>query len=125
VKLLLDTHVLLWWLDDHRTLPPSAFAVIKEGQNLIFVSSASAWEISIKRALGKLKAPTDLEKALEANRFLQLPISVQHAMVAGDLPRHHDDPFDRMLIAQASVEGLTLVSHDPQMDPYGVRILWK
>ena len=125
MKLLLDTYALLWWLDNHRALPASAFAEIKDGRNLIFVSAASAWEISIKRALGKLKAPIDFEEALKASRFLQLPITVQHALVAGDLPRHHDDPFDRMLIAQARVEGLTIVSHDSRMGQYGVRIVWQ
>ena len=101
MKLLLDTHVVLLWLDNHKVLPAPVFAAIKEGGNLIFVSAATAWEISIKRAFGKLKAPLDLEEALEVNQFLKLAISIPHALGAGELPRHHDDPFDRMLIAQA------------------------
>ncbi len=124
MRLLLDTHVLLWWLGEPQALHAKTLGVIKDGRNIIFVSAASAWEISIKRALGKLRAPDDLEEALDANRFLKLPISVQHALLAGDLPRHHDDPFDRMLIAQAQVERLTFVTHDPQIERYGLRVLW-
>lgn len=125
MKLLLDTHVLLWWLDTHKDIPKKSLEAIKHGQNIIFVSAATAWEISIKRALGKLNAPHELEEALEACRFLQLPISVQHAGVAGELPRHHDDPFDRMLVAQTQVENLTMITHDSQMSRYGIPILWK
>jgi len=124
VKFLLDTHVLLWWLSDHKSLTRKSAAAIKNGENTIFVSAATAWEISIKRALGKLKAPNDLEEALKFNRFQQLPISIRHALVAGDLPRYHDDPFDRMLIAQAQTEQLTIITHDVRMEQYGVSILW-
>jgi PIN domain nuclease of toxin-antitoxin system len=124
VQLLLDTHALLWWLDNHKALSMKSLAAIKDGGNTIFVSAATAWEISIKRALGKLRAPDALEEALEANRFLQLPISVHHALVAGDLPRQHDDPFDRMLVAQAQVENLIVITHDSQIGRYGIPILW-
>lgn len=124
MKLLLDTHALLWWLSDHKSLTTKATKAIKDGGNDIFVSAVTAWEISIKRALGKLKAPDDLEEALEANRFNHLPISIRHGLVAESLPRHHDDPFDRMLIAQAQTEQLTIVTHDVRMKQYGVSILW-
>jgi len=124
VRFLLDTHVLLWWLSDHKSLTTKAAAAIKDGKNLIFVSAATAWEISIKQALGKLKAPDDMEKALEANRFHHLPISIRHGLAAGDLPRHHADPFDRMLIAQAQTEQLTIITHDVRIEQYGVPILW-
>jgi PIN domain nuclease of toxin-antitoxin system len=123
VKFLLDTHVLLWWLSDHKALSAKAFVAIKEGKNAIFVSAVTAWEISIKRALGKLKAPDELEEVLESNSFQQLPISIRHGLVAGNLPRHHDDPFDRMLIAQAQTEQLTIITHDIRMEQYGVSIL--
>lgn len=124
MKLLLDTHVLLWWLDDYRSLTTKAIGAIREGSNTVFVSAATGWEISIKRALGKLQAPDDLEEALEANRFLPLPISMHHGLVAGALPRHHDDPFDRMLIAQAQLEQLTIITHDVHMTHYEIPILW-
>jgi len=124
VNFLLDTHVLLWWLSDHKSLTTKAVGAIKDGENSIFVSAATAWEISIKRVLGKLKAPDGLEETLESNRFRQLPISIRHGLVAGSLPRHHDDPFDRMLIAQAQTEQLTIITHDVRMEQYGVSILW-
>ena len=124
MKLLLDTHVFLWWMGDHKSLTTKAVSAIKDGKNAVFVSAVTAWEISIKKSLGKLKAPDELIEALEANRFLQLPITIQHGLVAGDLTRHHDDPFDRMLIAQAQLEHLTLITHDVQMKQYGIPILW-
>jgi PIN domain nuclease of toxin-antitoxin system len=123
VKFLLDTHVLLWWLSDHQSLTAKAAVAIKDGGNAIFVRAVTAWEISIKRALGKLKAPDELEEALESNSFQQLPISNRHGVVAGNLSRHHDDPFDRMLIAQAQTEQLT-ITYDVRMEQYGVSILW-
>ncbi len=124
MKFLLDTHVLLWWLSDSKSLSTKAASAIRNGENTIFVSAASAWEISIKRALGKLKTPDELEEVLESNSFQHLPISLQHGLVAGALSRHHDDPFDRMLIAQAQTEQLTIITHDVRMELYGVSILW-
>lgn len=124
MKLLLDTHALLWWLANHKALGADARAAIRNGRNTVFVSAAVAWEIAIKRALGKLEAPDDLQEALAINRFRPLLISVGHAITAGALPRHHDDPFDRMLISQAQIEQLTLVTHDRQFADYGVAILW-
>ena len=124
MKFLLDTHVLLWWLSDNKSLTTKAVTAIRNGENTIFVSAATAWEISIKRVLGKLKAPDGLEETLESNRFHQLPISIRHGLIAGSLPRHHADPFDRMLIAQAQTEHLTIITHDVRMEQYGVSILW-
>jgi PIN domain nuclease of toxin-antitoxin system len=89
----------------------------------VFVSPASVWEIAIKQKLGKLDAPTDLEDQLRRHRFESLAITIAHAYVAGSLDRHHDDPFDRMLIAQAGAEGLTLVTRDPRFAAYEVQIL--
>ena len=124
MTLLLDTHALLWWLADDPALTPVARTAIRAAETLVFVSAATAWEISIKQALGKLEAPDDLEAALAASRFQSLPITVAHALAAGRLPRHHDDPFDRMLIAQAQHAQLTVVTHDPKFRLYEVAILW-
>jgi PIN domain nuclease of toxin-antitoxin system len=123
VRLLLDTHVLLWWLADDPSLGEEARAGISDPGSSVFVSAATVWEVSIKRALGKLEAPSDLLRQIEFNRFEPLSITVSHAYTAGALPRHHDDPFDRMLVAQAMMEGLTLLTRDPRMSRYGVETL--
>jgi PIN domain nuclease of toxin-antitoxin system len=121
--LSLDTHVLLWWLADNATLSQITRTEISDGKNLVFVSAAAAWEMVIKSALGKLDIPSDLEAALTANRFQPLPITIPHALAVADLPHHHNDPFDRLLIAQAKVEGLTLVTRDEQIKKYDVSIM--
>ena len=124
MSLLLDTHASLWWLADDAALKTEARKTIGDPPSIIYVSAASAWEISIKKALGKLDAPDDLPAALIANHFQSLPITIAHALSAGQLPRHHDDPFDRMLIAQALAEQLTVVTHDTMFRPYGIPIIW-
>ena len=124
MSLLLDTHTLLWWLSDDPALKAEAREAIGQASTIIYVSAASAWEISIKKALGKLDSPRDLHAALVANHFQPLPFTIVHAISAGQLPRHHDDPFDRMLIAQAQAEQLTLVTHDTMFRPYGIPIIW-
>jgi PIN domain nuclease of toxin-antitoxin system len=123
MNLLLDTHALLWWLADDPSLSREARAAVAAPNNLVYVSAATAWEISIKRAFGKLEAPNDLDAALAHCGFQALPITVPHATAAGQLPPHHSDPFDRMLVAQASLERLTLVTRDPYMPRYGVDVL--
>lgn len=123
MRLLLDTHVLLWWLANDPSLGGEAKEGISASDSSVFVSAASAWEISIKQALGKLEAPSDLVRQIEVHRFEPLPITVSHAYAAGALPRHHDDPFDRVLVAQAMAEGLILVTRDPRMGLYGVGTL--
>jgi PIN domain nuclease of toxin-antitoxin system len=120
VRLLLDTHALLWWLSDDPSLSEVARAAIATPDADVAVSAASAWEISIKSGLGKLTAPDDLEAQLARHRFRPLGITVAHALVAGSLPRLHDDPFDRMLVAQARIEGMTLVTRDARIGLYGV-----
>ena len=122
MRLLLDTHVLLWWLADSPALPERSRSLIRRSSP-VYVSAATVWEISIKQALGKLEAPHDLEQALEAGRFEPLPITVAHAVAAGRLPRHHEDPFDRMLVAQAQAESLTLLTHDERLKKYDVRLI--
>lgn len=123
MRLLLDTHVVLWWLANDPELSPAAREAIAAAGSDVFVSAASAWEISIKKALGKLEAPSDLERQLELNRFEPLSVTVGHGYAAGSLPRHHDDPFDRLLVAQAKAEDLVLVTRDRRFDLYGVGTL--
>jgi PIN domain nuclease of toxin-antitoxin system len=121
VRLLLDTHVLLWWLTDDRKLSKHARDMIANSDNDVLVSSASIWEVSIKAALGRLDVELDdLEDAIARNGFRPLPIGFRHAITAGRLPPVHRDPFDRMLVAQASVEELRLVSHDRVFERYGL-----
>jgi PIN domain nuclease of toxin-antitoxin system len=122
VRLLLDTHALLWWLADEG-LTAQAREAIADPANVAVVSAVSAWEISIKKALGKLAAPDDLEHQVRAGGFLPLPISIAHGVAAGQLARHHEDPFDRMLIAQARAEGLTIVTRDKAFADYHVALL--
>ena len=123
MRLLLDTVTLLWWLDGDAKLGATTRATITDPGNEIFVSAASAWEISVKRASGKLEAPFEIERALERNYFIELPIEVAHSVRAGALPMHHKDPFDRMLVAQAQLESLTLVTNDGEIAKYDVELL--
>jgi PIN domain nuclease of toxin-antitoxin system len=123
VTILLDTHILLWWLADDQRLPSQAAVAIEDPDTEVMVSSASAWEISIKQASGQIEAPDDLLDAIAANDFRSLAITAAHAVAAGRLPPHHADPFDRMLIAQAQIEGFTLVSVDGRFADYDVELL--
>ena len=123
MRLLLDTHVVLWALADPERLRPSARAAIIDPANDVLASAATAWEIAIKTALGKLTAPTDLLRALDDSGIETLPITAVHALAAGALPPLHSDPFDRMLVAQAQAEGLALVTRDPKIAAYEVSVL--
>jgi len=123
VRLLLDTHVFLWWRADARRLGTTARAAIA-GAEVVFVSAATAWEAAIKAALGRLRYPDTIEDGVEASGFEKLPISLRHAERAASLPPHHADPFDRMLVAQAEAESLTLVTHDRALAVYGQPIVW-
>ncbi len=120
MNLLLDTHVLLWWLDDNPTLLIKAKEAIADGRNVVFISAATIWEIRIKHTLGKLEIPVNFRKVLEQQPFEMLPITADHAHLIGELPAYHRDPFDRMLIAQASFEGFTLVTRDKQFKRYKI-----
>ena len=122
-RLLLDTHVFLWWLNDDPALGKRVKSEIGNGRNQVYVSAATAWEISIKRALGKLQAPGDIESVVEEERFIKLNISLRHGEQAGELPPFHRDPFDRMLVAQAQSDGLILVTADGQFEQYGVNLM--
>ena len=122
MRLLLDTHVVLWWLADDKRLSAAARDQIFLAEEAR-VSAATVWEIAIKRALGRLEVPDDYLDHVEHNRFRPLAITFEHAEAAGALPRHHDDPFDRMLVAQSRVEGLTLVTADRRLGEYGVAVL--
>lgn len=122
-RLLLDTHVLLWWLTDSEELGTKAKEAIADPNNQVYVSAASTWEISIKRSLGKLQAPDDMSRFIEEEGFTSLPITPYHGDQAGQLPDLHKDPFDRMLIAQAQAEGLVIITHDEAVTQYPVRVL--
>jgi PIN domain nuclease of toxin-antitoxin system len=124
VKFLIDTHILLWALTNDRRLTPGTIKVLRDSDNEVLVSAASLWEIGIKYANGRLplpKAPGEyLPTALARTRFEVLPVLAEHAYAVADLPLHHKDPFDRLIIAQAKVEGVPVVSDDPWFKVYGV-----
>lgn len=132
-KILLDTHVFLWWIDNekHNLLGPKAKKEIIYPHNDIYVSAATAWEIAIKVSLGALSAPSDIDQIVEDKGFTKLPITLFHGQQAGSLPfmkhrdsqRDHKDPFDRMLIAQAQAEGMHLMTRDEVFREYSVRLL--
>ena len=120
MRLLLDTHVLLWWLADDRRLGADHRALIADASNTVLVSAMTVAEIAIKASLGKLDAPDDLLPTLQAGGFDELSFDSRHAEVLRTLPWHHRDPFDRMLIAQAISEQLTVLTADPHFAAYGV-----
>lgn len=127
MDLLIDTHVLLWTLLDDGRIKPSVRAWLANGENRVYVSLASLWEISTKYAQRRLKLPGGFDFVLqfmEEWRMETLPVTLQHVRAASALPFHHGDPFDRMLVAQANIEHLRLVSADPKVHLYNVDILW-
>lgn len=121
MKLLLDTHTLIWW--DNDELPSPVVKRIR-GASRVFVSAATAWEIAIKAAVGKLDAPNDLIKVLDDYGFEELPVTIRHADNVRQLPRLHEDPFDRLLIAQALADDLVIVSANAVFRKYGVPVVW-
>jgi PIN domain nuclease of toxin-antitoxin system len=128
LRLLLDTHTLIWWYLDRDELSPTAAAVLRDEANVAMVSAASIFEIAVKHRIGKLpqvaELINDLDALLEDQMFGALPITIQHARTAGLLAGQHRDPFDRMLAAQAIVENLVLISNDAALDQFGVQRLW-
>jgi PIN domain nuclease of toxin-antitoxin system len=128
MNVLLDTHALIWWLDDDRRLSRRARKVIADAKNSVFVSSASAWEMATKVRLGKLRDPANavprLSSILVERGMIELAITVAHASEAGLLPGVHRDPFDRMLIAQSRIEELPLVTTDPVFEEFDVPVIW-
>ncbi|MBT3224824.1 MAG: type II toxin-antitoxin system VapC family toxin [Deltaproteobacteria bacterium] len=123
MNLFLDTHVLLWWLDDNSRLSKQAKNYIADVDNIIFVSAVVIWEIRIKEALGKLEIAADFFNIVKQQGFEILSITAQHANKVGDIPMHHRDPFDRMLIAQAIEESLTIVTHDRAFKAYEIPLI--
>jgi len=121
VRLLLDTNVLIRWHADR--LRPAAVRAVRRA-DLVAVSAVSAWEIAVKRALGKLKLEDPVEEIVSQNGFLGLPVTVRHGDLLRDLPRHHPDPFDRLLIVQALEEGLTILTSDRAFELYRVPVVW-
>jgi PIN domain nuclease of toxin-antitoxin system len=122
VNLLLDTHAVLWWLAGAR-LEERAEEAIRDPATRAAVSAASVWETAIKTSLGKLRSPAPFAEAVLTAGFEALPVTFEHAQQVRELPPHHRDPFDRMLVAQAQLEGLTIVTRDPIFDAYGVPVL--
>ena len=120
-RLLLDTHAFLWCVSDADRLRAASRDAIQDPRNEIFVSAVTAWEITVKRLKGKMEAPDNLAALVDEKGFTHLPLTFHHAELAARLPRHHKDPFDRFLIAQAQAEGLTVVTRDAHFPLYGVR----
>ena len=128
MRLLLDTHALIWWLAGDAALSRAARAAIRDEGNEVFVSAVSAWEITTKHRIGKLPnaaaLAADVAAAVAAQGFAELPMTIRHSQMAGGLPGSHKDPFDRILIAQAALENMMLVSRETIFDTYDIRRLW-
>lgn len=123
MKLLLDTHAALWWQAEDRRLGREARRAIAVA-DIVWVSAAAGWEAALKVAKGQLRLREPFSITLMADDFTELPVTLRHAEEFERLPRYHGDPFDRLLIAQARVEGATIVTHDRALEPYGVPVIW-
>lgn len=123
MQLLLDTHALIWWLSKDVKLSARAYKEIANPCNLVFVSAASAWEIAIKKSIKKLETPDDLVEQINAKNFQPLAITIEQALAVEKLPMHHQDPFDRILIAQAQCLNLTIVTRDRKFNSYDVDLI--
>ena len=127
MKLLLDTHTFIWWDSDPSKLTPQALALLQDPANVVLLSVVSAWEIQIKRQLGKLQLALPLAELIEnqqKNGMSILPVNLEHVLAVEKLPLHHKDPFDRLLISQAQSENATLVSRDTEFSLYGIDVRW-
>jgi PIN domain nuclease of toxin-antitoxin system len=122
MRLLLDTHVVLWWLSDSPELSGEVKEML-DTEPAVYVSAVSPWEVAIKQSVGKLSGPDDLAERVRDSQFNGLPITAGHGVRAGRLPTHHRDPFDRILVAQAQIEGMTLVTRDKWIQLYDVPVL--
>jgi PIN domain nuclease of toxin-antitoxin system len=122
MRLLLDTHVVLWWLDDSPELSDDVKHLLRS-EPAVHLSAITPWEIAVKQSLGKLSGPADLAERARDTQFTSLPITAGHGVRAGRLPNHHRDPFDRVLVAQAQIEGLTVVTRDKWIPAYDVPVL--
>lgn len=122
MKYLLDTHALLWWLGGN-SISSEAYDIIANPKNKIFISSVSSWEIVIKKSLGKLNAPDNLAQAISVNNFIELPITISHTLIVANLALYHQDPFDRLLIAQATYEQLPIISRDIIFSQYNIQLI--
>ncbi len=129
MRALLDTHAFLWWILDTPKLPPQVRGIISDGDNELFFSAASCWEIAIKAQLGRIKLPAKpdifISEQLSINAVQALPIQISHALHVFNLPLLHSDPFDRMIIAQAQMEDLPILTSDPLIAKYKVKVIWK
>ncbi|ANV88875.1 type II toxin-antitoxin system VapC family toxin [Picosynechococcus sp. PCC 7117] len=123
MQFLIDTHILLWWLGNSPRLSAEVREMIANPESFVFVSAATVWEMSIKRGLGKLSVPDNLLEMLKVHQFEVLNITAEHGLRVGELPEYHKDPFDRMLIAQAQMEGFMLISGDRKFEQYDVSLL--
>lgn len=127
MKILVDTHALIWWFNGADQLSSRAMTILQDSENRILVSAASAWEIAIKTDLGKLDAApllSDLSRQIAEEGFSEEPISIDHAVRAGLLPMHHRDPFDRLLVAQAQALNIPILSADQILDKYDIKRIW-
>ena len=128
MRALLDTHAFLWWITDNPQLSSRVREIISDGNNELFLSAASGWEIAIKAQLGRLNLPDNLEhfisEQLTINAIYGLPIQMSHALHVSVLPNHHHDPFDRILVAQAQLENLAILTADPRIARYPVKVIW-
>lgn len=128
MRALLDTHTFLWWITDDPQLSPRVRKIFGDGENELFLSAASGWEMAIKTKLGKLQLPDHLQsfifEQLAGNAIVSLPVQMNHALHVYTLPDHHRDPFDRLLIAQAQLENMPILTTDPQIAQYPIKIIW-
>jgi|Deesub1362A_J573_1020465.scaffolds.fasta_scaffold04828_5 PIN domain nuclease of toxin-antitoxin system len=128
MRALLDTHTFLWWITDDPQLSLRVREIIGDASNQLFLSTASGWEMAIKARLGRLRLPNDLEsfvaEQLIINRLESLPVQMSHALHTYTLPDYHRDPFDRLLVAQARLESLPILTADPQISRYSVEVIW-
>lgn len=128
MKALLDTHTFLWWITEDPRLSSRAREIISDGENILYLSAASCWEMAIKARLGKLEMPANITSfitdQMAINAITPLAVEISHALHVYTLPNHHRDPFDRLLVAQAQIENLPILTADPQIARYAVKIIW-